>query len=91
MPPKYIEGQKVKIVEVKNEHGHPKYPEIQEHINKTGIVLESLFIPTRGLEGTSLEGEILDQYMDKIQLDKDDAILDAIMEDALAPLNQPAI
>ena len=88
MEPKYTKGQKVKIVSVKNQHLHTKYPEIQEHVNETGIILESYFIPIRGLKGTTLEGEVYDQYIYQVRLDKDGTILKAVMEDALATLDE---
>ena len=87
MVQKYIIGQKVKIIEVKNEHGHQKYPELQEQANETAKVIESYFIPIRGLEGTSLEGEILDLYLYKVELDKDSTILE-VAEDALVALDE---
>ena len=88
MKPKYRNVQKVKIKEVKNQHGHLKYLELKEHVNETGIVLESFFIPMRGLEGTTLEGEVYDQYIYEVRLDKDGTILEAVMEDALAALDE---
>jgi len=87
MEAKYNNGQKVKIVTVKDQHGHLKSPELQEHINETGIVLDSYFIPMRGVEGTTLEGEVYDQYLYKIRLDKDSTILEAVTEDALVALD----
>ena len=88
MEPKYRSGQKVKIIEVKSVYGYSKYPEIQEYVNETGIVLESSFIPMRGLEGTTLEGEVYDQYIYEVRLEKDGTILEAVMEDALAALDE---
>ncbi len=88
MEPKYRNGQKIKIIEVKNEHGHLKYPEIQERVNETGTTLDSYFIPMRGVNGTTLAGEVYDLYLYKIRLDKDDIILEAVTEDALAALDE---
>lgn len=36
---KYRSGQRVKILEIKDQNGHSKYPQIQEYINKTGITM----------------------------------------------------
>ena len=36
---KFKNGQKVKIIEAKNQHGDLKYPQIQEYINETGIIV----------------------------------------------------
>jgi hypothetical protein len=80
--PKYKKGNKVRIIEVKNQDGELKYPNIQKHINKTGTVLSSLLMPIKGLKNTSLEDEILDVHMYKIQLDNT-TILENIMEDSL--------
>ena len=88
MEPKYNKGQRVKIISVKNQHGHLKYPELQEHINETGTILDSYFIPMRGLEGTTLEGEVYDLSLYKIRLDKDGTILEAVTEDALEALDE---
>ena len=88
MNPKYTEGQKVKIVSVKNQHLHTKYPEIQDYVNETGVILESYFIPMRGLKGTTLEGEVYDQYLYQVRLDKEGTILEAVMEDALVALDE---
>lgn len=88
MEPKYAKGQKVKIVSVKDQHLHTKYPKIQEHVNETGTILDSNFIPMRGVKGTTLEGEVYDLFLYKIRLDKDDIILEAVTEDALAALDE---
>ncbi len=88
MSQKYRNGQKVKIKEVKNQHTHLKYPEIQDYVNETEIILESYIIPIRGLKGTTLEGEVYDQYVYQVRLDKDGTILEAVMEDALAALDE---
>ena len=87
MEPKCAKGQKVKIIEVKSVYGYPKYLELKEHVNETGIVLESFFIPMRGLEGTRLEGEVYDQYIYEVRLDKDGTVLKAVVEDALVALD----
>jgi hypothetical protein len=40
MPRKYREGQKVKILEVKDSKGKLKYPEIQEYIDRVGTIVK---------------------------------------------------
>ena len=84
MAQKYRSGQKIKILEVKNEYGNLKYPEIQEHINETGTILDCS--PMTGVKGTRAEG--FEQYLYYIRLDKDDIILEVITEDALAALDE---
>jgi len=39
MESKYRNGLKVRIIEVRDQNGHLKYPQIQEYINKTGIIV----------------------------------------------------
>lgn len=39
MARKYRDGQRIKIIEVKDQYGHLKYPQIQEYINETGIIV----------------------------------------------------
>jgi len=36
---KYRNGQKVRIIEIKDENGNLKHPQIQEYIDKTGIIV----------------------------------------------------
>jgi len=88
MTQKYRVGQKIKIIEVKSEYGHPKYPEIQDYVNETGIILD--FIASmQGIEGTTLEGkEYAQQYLYNIRIDRDGTILEAVTEDALAALDE---
>jgi hypothetical protein len=88
MEPKYAKGQKVKIVSVKDQHLHTKYPEIQGYVNETGTILDSYFIPMRGVKGITLAGEVSDLSLYKIRLDKDDIILEAVTEDSLAALDE---
>jgi len=35
---KYRNGQKIKIIEVKDQHGHLKYPQTEQYLNQTGVI-----------------------------------------------------
>jgi len=37
---KYRNGQRIRIIEVKDEHGRLKYPQIQQYINEAGIIVQ---------------------------------------------------
>ncbi len=88
MKPKYNKGQKIKIVSVKNQHGNLKHPEIEKYVNATGTILDSYFIPIRGVERTTLEGEVYDLSLYKVRLDKDGTSLEPVPEDALTALDE---
>jgi len=44
MASKYIEGQKVKIVPVKDQHMHLKYPELEPYVSKSGTIVDFYFV-----------------------------------------------
>lgn len=50
MTPKYIKGQKVTIVPVKDQHMHVKYPEFEPFVSKSGIIIESAWVGFEGLD-----------------------------------------
>jgi len=80
----YRNGQKIKIIEVKDQHGHLKYPEFQEYINDTGIIVEIYIAPINNLPGQELVIENYPIY--KVRLDKG-ITLKAVPEDALVALD----
>lgn len=41
MEPKHAKGQRVIIISVDTPHGQPKYPDLDEHVGKSGVVLGS--------------------------------------------------
>lgn len=86
MEPKYTKGQKVKIVSVKNQHSHLKYPEIEEYVNGTGIIIGSEFTSIRNLVGME-EYAPGDVYIYQVRLDKG-ITLKAVLEDALVALDE---
>ena len=60
MASKYIEGQKVKIVPVKDQHMHLKHKRIEPLVSKSGTIVDFYFVisqePSRG-EGSDLPRE----------------------------------
>ena len=60
MTPKYTEGQKVKVVLVKDQHMHVKYPEFEPYVSKRGTIVDSLWVEQ---EGIGMEGvDVLREY-----------------------------
>lgn len=85
MEPKYTKGQKVRIIEVKNQDGNLKYDDLRQHINKTGVILDSYVIPMKSVSGLP-EVKIEDYPKYTILLD-DGITLEMVLEDALAALD----
>jgi hypothetical protein len=86
MEPKYTKGQKVKIVSVKNQHGNPKYPEIEKHANETGVIIGVQWTSIRNVVGME-EYMPGDFYIYQVRLDKG-ITLKAVLEDALVALDE---
>ena len=86
MEPKYKNGQKVKIVSVKNQHLRTKYPEIEQYANETGIVIGAVFTSIRNVVGME-EHVPGDLYIYQVRLDRG-ITLKAVLEDALVPLDE---
>ena len=74
MAPKYIKGQKVKIISVKDQHMHVKYPEFEPFVSKSGIIIESAWV---GFEGLYVPR---DNYYYKVRIENE---VKAIPEDCL--------
>ena len=84
MKPKYRRGQKVRIIEVKDQHGHLKYPQIQEYVNETGVILEARTSLVKNLNNTDLP-EAYPIY--RVRLDKNNIEIE-VCEDALVLLDE---
>jgi len=78
---KYHVGERVKIIEAKDQHLHIKYLELKDHINKKGEILDVISVPMEGLG--ELEGYLETIVMYKIALDNG-IVLDPVLEDALS-------
>ncbi|HUV56393.1 MAG TPA: hypothetical protein VMV84_04090 [Dehalococcoidales bacterium] len=81
---KYRKGQKVRIVEVKNQHGHLKYPKIEEYVNETGVIVEPRASLVKNLDNTDMP-ESYPIYT--VRLDKSDVEIE-VCEDALAAVDE---
>ena len=44
MKPKYAKGQRVKVVSVKDQHGHVKYAHNEKYVGEEGLVLDSFYL-----------------------------------------------
>ena len=77
--PKYAKGQRIQIVSAIDSEGNPKYPDMETHVGKLGVIIEYYSI---GFQGENLPS---DYYVYEIRLDSDDSIA-AIPEDAVRPL-----
>ncbi len=79
---KYRNGQRIKIIEAKDEHGHLKYPEIQEYINETGKIV-------RGFDYRMDRNERIEPYPSyQVQLDKGTLTKIPVPEGALLALDK---
>ena len=74
--PKYAKGQKVEIIPVETPHGQSKYPELEEHVGKCGVVVSS------HPEQFEIHGSPVDIWGYIIRLEKDDSQI-MLLEDAL--------
>ena len=83
---KYKNGQKVKIIEVKNQDGNLKYDDLRQHINKTGVILDSYLMPMKSVSGLP-EVKIEDYPKYTVLLD-DGITLEMVLEDALVALDE---
>ena len=77
MPPRFLKGQRVKVVPVRNPDMTPKYPEIESYTSETGVVVEDYFVRYKGTPGPQLTS-----YMYLVRLDAGHRAV-PIAEDAL--------
>ena len=78
--PKYAKGQRGTVVSVINEQGHPKYPEIEEHVSRSGTVLDSYPIVLESLPGLENPDLPVRQICYKVRIGENEVV---VMEDAL--------
>jgi len=82
MASKYIEGQKVKIVPVKDQHMHLKYPELEPYVSKSGTIVDYYSVLLKELPS----GEVLDSprenYIYTVSIEDE---VEAIPEECLEP------
>jgi hypothetical protein len=77
--PRYAKRQRVQVVSAIDSEGKPKYRDVETHVGKFGVIVESYRI---GFKAENLPN---DYYVYEIRLDNDNNII-AIPEDALRPL-----
>ena len=87
MARKYRNGQRVKIIEVKDQHGHLKYPEIEQYANETGIVIGAVFTSIRNVVGME-EHVPGDLYIYQVRLDTGALTKVPVPEGALVALDE---
>jgi len=75
MAPKYIKGQKVIIISVKDQHMHLKYPGLEPFMFESGIIIRSDWV---GLEGLDVPR---DSYLYTVRIDNKE--VNAIPEECL--------
>ena len=77
--PRYAKGQRARVVSAINSEGKPKYPDVEAHVGKLGVIVEYYRV------GYEAENALSDYHVYEIRLDGDNSIM-AIPEDALRPL-----
>jgi hypothetical protein len=75
---KYTEGQRVKIIGVRNQRKVSKYPELEKYISKIGIVTDGYWISNKP------PNILRNQYIYKVRIDNDNSRI-TVSEDALIP------
>jgi hypothetical protein len=79
MMPRYAKGQRVHVVSAIDSAGNSKYPDVEAHVGKSGVIVEYYRI------GYEAENALTDYHVYEIRLDRDNSTM-AIPEDALRPL-----
>ena len=87
MEPKYMKGQKVRIVSLSDEHLKAKYSHIEEYISQTGVIIKSHWYGvSESYRPSNERPRVVDHHIYDVRLDRDHKIIRAIPEDALKPL-----
>lgn len=77
--PRYAKGQRVHVISAVDSEGNPKYPDIEAHVGKLGVIVQYYRI------GYKAQDALDDYFVYEIRLDSDNSTM-AIAEDALRPL-----
>ena len=77
--PRYAKGQRVHIVSAIDIEGNPKYPDMEAHVGKAGVIIQYYSIGYEAKDGPN------DYFVYEIRLDDDNSTM-SIAEDALRPL-----
>ena len=78
IPPKFSQGEKVRIIGSKNQHGHLKYHDFRNYVDETGQIINSNWVSL----GIISETEQRDFYIYEVSLDKTGNLI-KIPEEAL--------
>lgn len=84
MAPKYIKGQEVTIISVKDQHMHVKHPKFEPLVSKSGTILDYYSVPLKDLlrdKGLDLPR---DMYFYTVYIDGEE--LESIPEECLEPM-----
>jgi hypothetical protein len=80
MEPKYMKGQKVNIISVKDSHGHVKYAHNEKYVGEEGIVLDSFYL--RQFHILYYRDRLPeDAYIYKVRLSSSDTVVTAAEEE----------
>ena len=79
MKAKFEMNQRVKFILAKNQHLHSKYPQFEQYVDQTGVIVDSNWVGIREIEAP----KVTDYYIYKVRLDKDGSEVTAVPEDAL--------
>ncbi|ACZ61919.1 hypothetical protein [Dehalococcoides mccartyi] len=79
MAPRFLKGQRVKILSVRLANMTSKYPEIDKYVSETGIIIEDYFV--RYMDPKN-EKPPITSYMYSIKLDTTRRLI-TVAEDAL--------
>jgi len=80
MEPKYMKGQKVTIVSVKDSHGRVKYAHNEKYVNEKGVVLDSFYL--RQFHILYYKDRLPeDAYIYKVRLSSSDTVVTAAEEE----------
>ena len=83
MSAKYALGQKVKILLVKNQHLRAKYPELEQYVSESGVVLNSNWVGMTNAQNLPAQANLSSYYFYTLRLDKNGSEVKGVPEDAL--------
>jgi hypothetical protein len=83
MEPKYVKGQKVTIISVKDSHGQMKYAHNEKYVGEEGVVLDSFYL--RQFHILYYKDRLPeDAYIYKVRLSSSDTVV-TVAEEELEP------
>ena len=83
MEPKYVKGQQVEVVSVRDEHGITKFPHNEKYSGSKGVVLDSFYLGK--FHVLYYEDHLPeDAYIYKVRLSHSDTVV-TVAEEELSP------